>query len=138
MLDEPFWVRGARFERQGWHHGQQLGGFAAGAAQDGIDQAAGAVPAGFGHRAHIGLVVLGDGAALDIQSALVASAAADVVDAHPDGLDLEVTDRGASLSGGQRQRVALARALVAQAPVMVLHDPTTAVDIRGRRPDGRD
>lgn len=70
----------------------------------------------------------GDGAALDIQSALVASAAADVVDAHPDGLDLEVTDRGASLSGGQRQRVALARALVAQAPVMVLHDPTTAVD----------
>lgn len=34
----------------------------------------------------------------------------------------------AQLSGGQRQRVALARALAAEAPVLVLHDPTTAVD----------
>ncbi|MGW1934268.1 ATP-binding cassette domain-containing protein, partial [Streptomyces sp. NPDC001919] len=33
-----------------------------------------------------------------------------------------------SLSGGQRQRVALARALAADRPVLVLHDPTTAVD----------
>ncbi|RDI30218.1 putative ABC transport system ATP-binding protein [Rhodococcus sp. AG1013] len=63
-----------------------------------------------------------------VQHVLRASAAVDVVDAHPDGLDHEVTDRGASLSGGQRQRVALARALAAQAPVLVLHDPTTAVD----------
>jgi len=63
-----------------------------------------------------------------VQRVLTASAAVDVVDAHPAGLDHEVTDRGASLSGGQRQRVALARALAAQAPVMVLHDPTTAVD----------
>nr|WP_219416679.1 ABC transporter ATP-binding protein [Pseudonocardia nigra] len=39
-----------------------------------------------------------------------------------------VTARGRSLSGGQRQRVALARALAADAPVLVLHDPTTAVD----------
>ncbi|MFC4603651.1 ABC transporter ATP-binding protein [Rhodococcus kronopolitis] len=63
-----------------------------------------------------------------VQRALVASASTDVVDAHPHGLDLVVTDRGASLSGGQRQRVALARALVAGAPLLVLHDPTTAVD----------
>ncbi len=60
--------------------------------------------------------------------ALVASAAVDVVDAHADGLDMEITDRGASLSGGQRQRVALARALLAGTPLLVLHDPTTAVD----------
>ncbi|MFC9355599.1 ABC transporter ATP-binding protein [Rhodococcus sp. NPDC057014] len=64
----------------------------------------------------------------EVQAALSASAAVDVVDAHPEGLDHEVADRGSSLSGGQRQRVALARALVAQSPVMVLHDPTTAVD----------
>lgn len=35
---------------------------------------------------------------------------------------------GKSLSGGQRQRLALARALAGDAPVLVLHDPTTAVD----------
>ncbi|MFC9789370.1 ABC transporter ATP-binding protein [Rhodococcus sp. NPDC127528] len=63
-----------------------------------------------------------------VRLALEASAAADVVGSHPHGLDLAVTDRGSSLSGGQRQRVALARALLAQAPVLVLHDPTTAVD----------
>ncbi|MFD4636947.1 ABC transporter ATP-binding protein [Lentzea sp. NPDC058436] len=46
----------------------------------------------------------------------------------PEGLDTAVTERGRSLSGGQRQRVALARALHADPPVLVLHDPTTAVD----------
>ncbi|MFC9761391.1 ABC transporter ATP-binding protein [Rhodococcus jostii] len=66
--------------------------------------------------------------ASDVQAALSASAAVDVVEIHPEGLEHEVADRGSSLSGGQRQRVALARALVAQSPVMVLHDPTTAVD----------
>ena len=44
------------------------------------------------------------------------------------GRDTEIAARGSSLSGGQRQRVALARALAANAPVLVLHDPTTAVD----------
>jgi putative ABC transport system ATP-binding protein len=63
-----------------------------------------------------------------LDSVLRASAADDVVDAHTGGLDTEVSERGASLSGGQRQRVALARALHARSPVLVLHDPTTAVD----------
>lgn len=64
----------------------------------------------------------------DLGRVLAASAATDVVDMHEKGLDHSVTDRGASLSGGQRQRVALARALAMSAPVLVLHDPTTAVD----------
>ncbi|MFG1685717.1 ABC transporter ATP-binding protein [Nonomuraea sp. NPDC049269] len=59
---------------------------------------------------------------------LAASAADQVLSAHPDGLEHLVTERGASLSGGQRQRVALARALMARPPILVLHDPTTAVD----------
>lgn len=43
-------------------------------------------------------------------------------------LDTPVGEGGNRLSGGQRQRVALARAMTADAPVLVLHDPTTAVD----------
>ncbi|SDP42221.1 putative ABC transport system ATP-binding protein [Streptomyces sp. cf386] len=61
-------------------------------------------------------------------AAITASGTDDVVRALPDGLDTAVTARGHSLSGGQRQRVALARALAADAPVLVLHEPTTAVD----------
>jgi putative ABC transport system ATP-binding protein len=64
----------------------------------------------------------------DPAGALVAAGADQVVASLPDGADTEVTEQGRSLSGGQRQRVALARALVADAPVLVLHDPTTAVD----------
>ncbi|SEF59002.1 putative ABC transport system ATP-binding protein [Actinacidiphila yanglinensis] len=51
-----------------------------------------------------------------------------VIDTVPGGADATVGDRGESLSGGQRQRVALARAVAATPPVLVLHDPTTAVD----------
>ncbi|WP_219471827.1 ABC transporter ATP-binding protein [Nonomuraea rhizosphaerae] len=60
--------------------------------------------------------------------ALAASAADQVVSAHPDGLTHVVAERGASLSGGQRQRLALARALMARPAILVMHDPTTAVD----------
>lgn len=63
-----------------------------------------------------------------MHAALLASCARDVVETHPDGLEHPVAERGANLSGGQRQRLALARALTADPEVLVLHDPTTAVD----------
>ncbi|MFI5551904.1 ABC transporter ATP-binding protein [Streptomyces sp. NPDC051738] len=63
-----------------------------------------------------------------LTAAITASGTDEVVRSLPDGLDTAVTARGRSLSGGQRQRVALARALAADAPVLVLHEPTTAVD----------
>ncbi|MGO1974972.1 MAG: ABC transporter transmembrane domain-containing protein [Propionibacteriaceae bacterium] len=45
-----------------------------------------------------------------------------------DGLSRPLLDHGANLSGGQRQRLALARALLAERPLLVLRDPSTAVD----------
>ena len=46
----------------------------------------------------------------------------------PEGLDTLVGEEGTELSGGQRQRVALARALLADAPVLVLDEPTAHLD----------
>ncbi|WP_312874678.1 ABC transporter ATP-binding protein [Actinomadura litoris] len=63
-----------------------------------------------------------------VAEAVEASMLTDVVALHREGLDHGVRDRGANLSGGQRQRLSLARALAADAPALVLHDPTTAVD----------
>ncbi|WP_170201534.1 ABC transporter ATP-binding protein [Actinocorallia herbida] len=64
----------------------------------------------------------------DPTAAVRAARADEVASALPDGLATRVSERGGSLSGGQRQRVALARALHADPPVLVLHDPTNAVD----------
>lgn len=64
----------------------------------------------------------------DILAAVHAAAAEDVLEALPGGLDAILDERGRSLSGGQRQRLVLARALLAATPILLLVEPTSAVD----------
>ncbi len=64
----------------------------------------------------------------EILAALTVASGEDVLEALSDGLDSDVEERGRSFSGGQRQRLALTRALLADAAILVLVEPTSAVD----------
>jgi ABC-type multidrug transport system fused ATPase/permease subunit len=64
----------------------------------------------------------------DVLEALRVAAADDVLEALPEGLDSTMDEGGREFSGGQRQRLALARTLLTDAEVLVLIDPTSAVD----------
>ncbi|MEU7206524.1 ABC transporter ATP-binding protein [Streptomyces sp. NPDC045470] len=64
----------------------------------------------------------------DLARFLTAAAAHDIVRLDASGLDQPVAAKGGNYSGGQRQRIALARALAADSVILVLDNPTTAVD----------
>jgi len=70
---------------------------------------------------------------VEVLAACEAAGVAAFVDGLPNGYDTLIGERGVNLSGGQRQRVALARALIAEARVIVLDDPMSAVDTETER-----
>lgn len=69
----------------------------------------------------------------DLRDALERAHVLDMVDTHPQGLDMRIEQDAANLSGGQRQRVAVARALLHDAPIMIFDEATSSVDAESER-----
>ncbi|GLY00889.1 multidrug ABC transporter permease [Actinoplanes sp. NBRC 101535] len=116
----------------------RLGRYADGATLDGLPLAAAALSEVrrrilvvenearlFSGRLRSDLDPAGDGA---LPEALEAAAATEIVEALPAGVQTRVAERGRSFSGGQQQRLRLARALLADPEIMILVEPTNAVD----------
>lgn len=71
-----------------------------------------------------------------MMAALSRARLAEAVAAWPRGLDTPLGERGMRLSGGEAQRVALARAFLRDAPVVVLDEPTSSLDVATERAVG--
>ncbi len=65
----------------------------------------------------------------EIAAAAKAANAHDFITALPEGYDTLVGERGMRLSGGERQRISLARAFLLDAPILILDEPTSSVDM---------
>jgi ATP-binding cassette subfamily B protein/subfamily B ATP-binding cassette protein MsbA len=64
----------------------------------------------------------------EVEAAARAANAHDFISRLPRGYDTVLGDRGATLSGGERQRLSVARAILKDAPILILDEPTSAID----------
>lgn len=69
----------------------------------------------------------------EIEAAARLAGAHGFIERLPEGYETVVGERGVTLSAGQRQRIAVARAVLSRAPIVILDEPTTGLDVENER-----